>query len=68
MLHDLRLPCRTLRVAWRRIGKRTARGPDCPLSPRRVQRAGAAVLRDAELLSLATASLIVIASVVLVTL
>jgi hypothetical protein len=42
-------------------------GPECPLSPRAARRAGAAVLRDPELLSLATASVIVIASVVLAT-
>ena len=41
---------------------------DCPLSPRRTKRAGAVMLRDPELLSLATASMIVIASVLLVTL
>lgn len=43
-------------------------GPDCPLSPRRAKRAGAVMVRDSELLSLATASMIVIASVLLVTL
>ena len=43
-------------------------GPDCPLAPHRARRAGAVMLRDPELLSLATASMIVIASVLLVTL
>lgn len=43
-------------------------GADCPLSPRRAKPPGAVMLRDPELLSLATASMIVIASVLLVTL
>ena len=66
LLYDLRLSGRSMRAPRGTVGQQSA-GPECPLSPRAARRAGGAVLRDPELLSLATASVIVIASVVLAT-